>query len=359
MDAEWRLGVAATGLDLDAHEVVLAGGERVGFDRLVIATGSSARPWPDAEQAALEGVHTLRTADDAAGLRRHLQDRPRRVLVVGGGFTGSEVASVCRTLDLPVTLIDRGPAPLTGGLGEAVGAVAAEIQREHGVDLRSRTSVTALEGDADGRLRRARLSDGSTLEVDVAVIALGAVRNVGWLVEAGLDADERGVTVDAQCRALDRDGQVVPHVFVAGDVARFPHPILDGGLLSVEHWGNAVAQAEVVAHNLVTGGTAEHDAVPVFWSIQFGHVLKAVGVPSCADESVVAQGSLESRSFVVVYGARGRTVGAVALDQSKWLDHYARQIAAGAPFPPRDRTVHGPPNLTTVSAGARPTASVQ
>lgn len=346
VQAEWRLGVAATGLDLATSEIALADGERVGFDRLVIATGGRARPWPHPQQAALAGVHTLRTADDAAGLRRELQDHPGRVLVIGGGFTGSEVASVCRGLGLPVTLVDRGNAPLARGLGEAVGTVAAEIQREHGVDLRSRTSVAELEGDASGRLRRAHLSDGTVLEVDVAVVALGTVRDVGWLRAAGLDADERGVTVDARCRALDRHGVVVPNVFAAGDVSRFPHPILGGDLLSVEHWGNAAAQAEVAAHNLLTEHdtqqNTEHDGVPVFWSIQFGHVLKAVGVPAIAEESVVAQGSLAARSFVVVYGARGRTVGAVAMDQSKWLDHYERQIASAAAFPPRDRVVDQP-----------------
>lgn len=342
VDAQWRLGVAATDLDLDAREVVLAGGERIGWDRLVIATGSTARPWPDATEAALSGVHTLRTVEDAAALRSDLHRRPRRVLVIGGGFTGSEVASVCRGLDLPVTLVDRGPAPLSGGLGRTVGEVAAQIQREHGVDLRSATSVTALEGDDRGRLRRAHLSDGEALDVDVAVVALGAVRAVDWLHRAGLDADAGGVTVDAQGRVLDRAGRIVPGAFAVGDVSRFPHPLLDGALLSVEHWGNAVTQAEVVAENLVSGDGVEHTGVPVFWSIQFGHVLKAVGFPSAADSSVVAQGSLDARSCVVAYGARGRLVGAVALGQSKWLDHYERQIAARAPFPPDARTVDQP-----------------
>ena len=111
LDAEWRLGVAATDLDLDRKEVALADGERLGYDRLLIATGTRARPWPDPDEAALDGVFTLRTVDDARRLRHALEARPRRVLVVGGGFTGSELASVCRDLDLPVTLAVRGAGP--------------------------------------------------------------------------------------------------------------------------------------------------------------------------------------------------------------------------------------------------------
>jgi NADPH-dependent 2,4-dienoyl-CoA reductase/sulfur reductase-like enzyme len=178
LDLDWRLGVRAVGLDLAGKHVLLADGQRVAFDRLLIATGTRARRWPNEAEAALDGVEVLRSRDDAARLQQRLAARPGRVLVIGGGFTGSEVASVCRELGLPVTLTERSASPLVGAVGGVVGAVAAQMQRDHGVDLRCGTTVTRLEGDASGKLRRAHLSDGSTLDVDVAVVALGAVRNV-------------------------------------------------------------------------------------------------------------------------------------------------------------------------------------
>jgi NADPH-dependent 2,4-dienoyl-CoA reductase/sulfur reductase-like enzyme/ferredoxin len=268
VDARWLLGAPAGGLDLLGKQVRLDDGRTVEYDRLLIATGTRARPWPSSTEAAFDGVFVLRTRDDAAGLRRRLDDRPRRVLVVGGGFTGSEVASVCRERDLAVTLTERGQAPLVGALGGVVGAVAADLQREHGVDLRCGVTVTALEGDGNGRLRRALLSDGSTVDADVAVVALGAVRNTEWLRGSGLAAGGRGVACDAGCRAFDVNGVVADDVFVAGDVARFPHPLYDYQLLALEHWGNAVTQARIAAHNMISTPAERwpHLATPVFWS---------------------------------------------------------------------------------------------
>jgi NADPH-dependent 2,4-dienoyl-CoA reductase/sulfur reductase-like enzyme len=274
------------------------------------------------------------------------------VLVIGAGFTGSEVASVCRELDVPVTVAEAGPAPLAAALGGTIGAIAADMHREAGVDLRCGVMVTALEGE-DGRLRCARLSDGSTLDVDVAVAALGAVRNVDWLAGSGLAAGRWGVACDAGCRAFDVNGLVTDHVFVAGDVARTPHPLFGYQMLALEHWGNAVAQAEVAAHNMISKEAHRwpHLAMPVFWSTQFGIEIKSVGVPNIADQVVVTQGSLSDRRFVAAYGRRGRLVGAVTFDQSKWLEFYSRQIERGAPFPPSSDTVDRPAELQPAPAG--------
>jgi 3-phenylpropionate/trans-cinnamate dioxygenase ferredoxin reductase component len=161
IQAEWILGVAAIGLDRHSHQVHLADGRLVDFDRLLMATGKRARPWVNQEEAALDGVFTLRTREDSSRLRASLASGPKHVLVIGGGFTGSEVASVCCELGLPVTLAERGPTPLSGALGQAAGTVFARWQRQYGVDLRCNVTVMALEGDKDGRLRRARLSDAS------------------------------------------------------------------------------------------------------------------------------------------------------------------------------------------------------
>jgi NADPH-dependent 2,4-dienoyl-CoA reductase/sulfur reductase-like enzyme len=354
LDAEWRLGVAATGLDLAGRRVQLADGEQVAFDRLLIATGTRARLWPQPEEAALDGVFTIRTRDDAAGLRERLAAGPKRVLIVGGGFIGSEVASVCRELGLEVTLAERGAAPLSGAFGATAAGVAARMQRNHGVDLRTGVSVLALEGKT--RLRRARLSDGDTLEVDVAVVALGAVRNTEWLHGSGLAADARGVACDASCRAFSAEGVVLDDVFAAGDVARWPHPLFEGRLISVEHWDNAVQQAAVAAHNMVRPAAERraHKALPAFWSNQFGNNIKSVGFPSLADELLVTQGAVPERRFVVVYGGRGRIVAAVAVNAPRWLPYYQALIEARAPFPPPLDAADAPAEAVVRPAGFPP-----
>ena len=350
--ADWRLGVPAAGLDLAAKQVFLSDGQTVGFDRLLIATGTRARRWPDPAEAALDGVMVLHTGDDAARLRQRLEAGPDRVLVIGAGFTGSEVASDCRELELPVTVAENGPAPLAGALGGVVGRVAADLQRDHGVDLRCGVKVSGLEGDASGRLRRVHLADGSTLAVDLAVAALGAIRNVDWLRGSGLAASRSGVVCDTGCRAIDVNGFVRDDIFVAGDVARFPHPLYDYRLLALEHWGNAVAQAEVAAHNMICAPADRwaHLALPTFWSAQFGTSIKSVGVPTFADEVMIAQGSVAERRFVAVYGHQGRVIAAVGFDHAKWLEFYARLIDAAAPFPPSFRTVDQPAGMSPLPA---------
>lgn len=335
LNATWRLGVAATGLDPFGRNVLLADGEHLPFDRLLIATGTRARPWPNPEEGALEGVFTVRTSDDSARLAAALDAGPGRVLVIGAGFTGSEVASACRERGLEVTVAERGRAPLIGALGGTVGDWATKLQRAHGVDLRCGVTVTALKG-SNGRLTGAEFSDGSRIEADVAVVCLGAVRNTEWLADTGLAAGPRGVACDAGCRVFNMYGIVTDDIFVAGDVARFPHPLYEYQMIALEHWGNAVAQAEVAAHNMVNPGPRRrpHLAVPTFWSSQFGLNIKSVGVPTFSDQVVLAQGAPEERRLVAVYGHRGRITAAVTVNRAKWLEHYERLIETAAPFPP-------------------------
>jgi NADPH-dependent 2,4-dienoyl-CoA reductase/sulfur reductase-like enzyme len=336
-DVEWRLGVAATGLDLWQKQVILANGHTVAYDRLLIATGTRARPWFNQAEADLDGVFTLRGRDDAQLLRQRLAAGPRRVLVIGGGFTGSEIASDCCELGLPVTVVERGVAPLVGALGGAIAERMATLQREVGVDLRCQTTVTKLSGDAQGRLRRAQLSDGSTIDTEVAVVALGAIRNTEWLRECELATGTFGVACDAGCRAMDINAIITDDVFVAGDVARFPHPLYRYQLLALEHWGNAVEQARVAAHNMVCPPAERrpHVTVPAFWSSQFGVNIKSVGVPTDAEEVVITQGSLEDARCVAAYGQEGRVVAAVSFNQAMWLEFYQRLIEQAAPFPPK------------------------
>ncbi|WP_251096526.1 FAD-dependent oxidoreductase [Streptomyces sp. Caat 7-52] len=333
-DAEWRLGVRATGVDLLAKQVLLEDGESLPYDRLLIATGTRARPWPNAEEAALKGVLTLRTREDGKELAEQLAAGPERVLVIGAGFTGSEIASACREMGLQVTVAERGPAPLVGALGGTLSKLAAVMQRNHGVDLRTGVTVTALNGN--GSFTGAQLSDGSHVHADVCVVALGAVRNVEWLADSGLASGPRGIACDAGCRAFNMYGIVTDDIFVAGDVSRFPHPLFGYQMLSLEHWGNAVEQAEVAAHNMVSPGPLQrpHLAIPTFWSTQFGLNIKSVGVPTFSDHVVIAQGSLEARRLAMVYGYQGRVTAAVTVDMAKSIDYYRHLIETGAPFPP-------------------------
>jgi 3-phenylpropionate/trans-cinnamate dioxygenase ferredoxin reductase subunit len=353
LSARWLLGVAATGLDLSAREVRLADGRVVGFDGLVIATGTRARPWPVPDEAALRGVHLLRGRDDADRLRADLVEGPRRMLVIGGGFTGSEVASSSHDLGIAVTVTQRGPTPMSSALGEVVGAAIGARQRASGIDLRVGTTVTALHGEG-GRLRRATLSDGDVLDVDVAVVAAGSVRNTEWLSGSGLAADAGGVDCDPACRAVDVTGAIVPDVYVAGDVARWRHPFFDTAPQSLEHWGNALDQAEVAAHNLVHAHTKprETTGLPAFWSDQFGMNIKSVGLPHIADDVVLAQGSFEHGPFVAAYGRDGVTVGAVAVNSPRVLDGYAVLITERAPFPP-DINATDSPQVATIVQGGR------
>jgi NADPH-dependent 2,4-dienoyl-CoA reductase/sulfur reductase-like enzyme len=336
VDAEWRLGVAATGLDRKTKQVRLANGNQVPYDRLLIATGTRARPWFNPKEAALEGVFTLRTSDDAGRLQAALAAKPGRVLIVGAGFIGSEMASVCRELGLAVTVAERAGAPLVGALGGVIGDIAAEMQRDHGVDLRTGVSVEALEGDVKGHVRRARLSDGTTLDVDVVVASLGSIRNTEWLEGAGLATGFWGVACDAGCRVFDLHGVVTDNIFVAGDIARAPHVLYEYQFLSLEHWDNAVLGGKVAAHNMVSleADRRPHLPLPAFWSGQFGVNIKGVGVGPFGDEIVITQGSVKERRFAAAYGRRGRIVAAVTFNHGKWLEYYGALIERSAPFPP-------------------------
>ncbi|MFF0849786.1 NAD(P)/FAD-dependent oxidoreductase [Streptomyces sp. NPDC003388] len=350
VDAEWLLGVPASGLDMAANHVCLADGREIPFDRVLISTGVRARPWFVESEAALDGVFVLRTREHAEGLQQALAAGPSRVLVIGAGFTGSEIASVCRERDIPVTVAELAPFPLVGALGAMIGEVAAGMQRAHGVDLRCGVKVTRLEGDAQGRFRRAHFDDGSTVDADVAVVALGGIRNTEWLRGSGLAAGVWGIACDTGCRALTLDGLITDDVFAAGDVARCPNPVYEYRLISLEHWANAVEQAEVAAHNMVSGQADRwpHLTLPLFWSIQFGVNIKSVGVPTFADEVVVTQGSVSEQRFVAAYGYRGRVTAAVSFNNAKWLDHYRRLIETAAPFPPPCPTPDQPADMKPV-----------
>jgi NADPH-dependent 2,4-dienoyl-CoA reductase/sulfur reductase-like enzyme len=332
---EWRLGVPAAALDRRHKEVVLEDGTRLGYDKVLIATGTRNRAWPIAEQAALEGVCGIRTSEDARRLRDLLDQKPRRVVVIGAGFTGSEVASICRQRGLEVTVVERGDGPLVGALGGVISEAAAQRHRAAGVDLRCGVTVEGLEGK-DGQLTAVALADGSIIEASVAVVALGAVRNTEWLTDSGLAAGALGISTDAGCRVIAVNGLVTDDVFAAGDVARFPHPLFGYQFLALEHWENAVVGARIAAHNMICAekDRRAHLCVPTFWSVQFEVNIKSVGVPSLGHQVVITQGSVKDHRFAAAYGDHdGRIVAAITFNQGRFLDHYRDLIEHSAPLP--------------------------
>jgi 3-phenylpropionate/trans-cinnamate dioxygenase ferredoxin reductase subunit len=299
--AEWRLGVAATALDVTARTVALDDGSRVAFDGLVIATGSRARPLG----SQIDGVFLLRTLDDSLHLRAALAEVDR-VVVVGAGFIGCEVASTARALGCEVTMVDVGATPMEPRVGPLVGAWAARFHEMHGVRLVLGVGVEELEHD--GRLRAVRLADGTRIEADVAVVGLGSVPNTGWLAGSGLPLGD-GVACDG---ALAVQG--VRGVVAAGDVASWPYEPA-GVRLRVEHWSNAVEQGMWAARTLLHGAgvAGSFRTLPSFWSDQHGVRIQSIGLPGLGKESVLVEGSIDEDCFTVLYARDGRVVGALTV----------------------------------------------
>lgn len=317
LDVDWRLGVAASGLDTNARVVELADGSRVPYDGLVIATGATVRTLPG--QPELDGLHTLRTLDDCLALRADLDATPQRVVVVGAGFIGAEVAATARQRGLEVTLLEALATPLQRVLGDEMGSVCGDIQREHGVDLRLSTGVDGFDDDGTGRLRGIRLTDGSSLEADVAVVGVGVAPNTGWLEGSGLTIDN-GIVCDETCLAA-------PDIVAAGDIARWPNRRF-GEVMRVEHWENAQEQGAHAARRLL-GDLAPYEPVPWFWSDQYDRKIQLAGRSGADDEVQVVDGSIEERRFVALYGRAGRLVGVLGMNRPRPVMEYRQLIADG------------------------------
>ena len=245
LDAQWRLGVSATSLDRARRRVVLADGDEVPYDRLILATGSRARRWAGAG-GELEGVHVLRNLDDGIALRAALEQRPR-VAIVGAGFIGCEVAQTARKQGLDVTLIDIAPTPMLP-LGPELGEWCAALHRDHGVDLRLGTGVAALHGAT--RVEAVELTDGSRVAADLVVFGLGALPNTEWLAGSGLQLNP-GLECDATLTAVGD-----PDILGAGDIVSWPHPLADGDAIRIEHWTVAAEHGQLAGRNVLRHRTS-------------------------------------------------------------------------------------------------------
>lgn len=301
---ELLLGTRAQALDLERRLVLLDEREALSYDRLLIATGGRNRRLrvPGAD---LEGIHQLRTVEEADALRA---DAPpgRRAVVVGAGFIGSEVAASLRALGVEVDVIEVLSAPLLSVLGPEVAAVYEAIHRDHGVRFHFGRSVASFEGTA-GRVDAVVTDDGDRLPCDLAVVGVG-IEPATELVQ-GTDLEmENGIVVDELCRTS------APDVFAAGDVANHWHPLF-GRRVRVEHWDNALKQGAAAAKSMA-GVPAPFDDPHWFWSDQYEHNLQYVGLAVEWDRFVV-RGSLEERNFVGFYLKEGVVQAAIGLDRGK------------------------------------------
>ena len=349
LDVDWRLGTRVVGLDLWNRLLALDDGERLHFKGLVIACGArprrlaerSNRRWRRGRasagpEAGLAGLHTLRSLDDCLAIRSCLEATPRRVLVVGAGFIGAEVAATCRGRGLAVTLVEVLPVPLEHAIGRRMGVVMAEIHRDHGVDLRLGVGVKRFEGA--GRVERVVLTDDTVVEADLVVVGVGVVPNTEWLEGSRLRLDD-GVVCDANLLAA-------PGVVVAGDVARWPSGRY-GVSVRVEHWENALAMGEHAARSLLAHGTGRrgdaepavslgdeplqpYDPVPWFWSDQYDRKIQLAGLVGGADEIAIVDGSLAERRFVGIYRKADRIVGVLAMNRPRQLVAYRGLVDKGA-----------------------------
>ncbi|HEV7524933.1 MAG TPA: FAD/NAD(P)-binding oxidoreductase, partial [Acidimicrobiia bacterium] len=272
-----------------------------------------------ANQPNLAGVFTLRTLDDALALRELLGGNPK-VVVIGAGFIGSEIAAACRARGLHVTVLEMLPQPMVRGLGPELGAVLGAIHRDHGVDLRTGVEVAGIEDDGEGQVRGVRLGDGSVVDADVVVVGVGVVPETGWLEGSGLRLDN-GVVCDETCLAA-------PGIVAAGDVARWPNPLFDGQMMRLEHWTNATEQGVHAARRLL-GHEEPFAPVPFVWSDQYDRKIQTVGVVSAEPdvEVHVAHGTLEARQFVALFGRGGRLMGALGFNRPRFVMQYRRMIS--------------------------------
>ncbi|MFC4950190.1 NAD(P)/FAD-dependent oxidoreductase [Pseudonocardia sp. GCM10023141] len=316
LDADWHLGSAAVGLDTAAKVVALASGERLDYDRVLIATGVRAR-WPDVFTAGRR-VTAVRTLDDARRLSEAL-DTARRVLVVGAGFIGCEIAASVRPRGIEVALVDLAPSPLVGPIGEVPARLLAERHVAEGVSMHLGAGVAKVLGTPDAPLG-VELTNGETVDGDVIVVGIGSAPNVEWLSGSGVTVDN-GVVCDATLRA---DG--VDDVWAAGDVVNWPHPRLDGARTRVEHWTHAAMSGMAAGRNMIADGAArDFDVLPEFWSDQYDLNIRGFGLTGGRYDFELVHGDT-SGPWVGVYRDGDRVVGALSLNATRQLARWRREI---------------------------------
>ncbi len=314
---EWLLGVRATGLDGADRAVRLADGRVVRADGIVIATGAAARTLPGSD--GLAGVHVLRTLDDARALRDELA-RGGRLVVIGGGFIGAEVASTAYTLGLDVTVVEAARTPLAGPLGAEMGAVVSALHADHGVRLLCGVGVKGVSGEH--RVDAVLLEDGRSVPADIVVVGVGARPCVEWLEGSGVALDD-GVKCGADGRTS------LAGVVAVGDCANWYDPRA-GAHRRVEHWTGARERPDAAVTALLAGGAVEPAAPrpPYFWSDQYGVKIQFVGHAAGADSVTVEEGAADDRDVLAVYRRAGRPVAVLGMNQPRLFTRWRKRLAA-------------------------------
>ena len=322
-DIELLTGRTVEALDRQTREVRLDGGDRLPFTTAVLATGAAPRRL-DVPGSALDGVHYLRTAEDSQRLADAIR-AATRVVVIGAGWIGSEVAASARQLGAEVVLIDPLPVPLQRVLGDEIGAVFAQLHADHGVQLRMETGVAELRGGSV--VEQVVLSNGDVEAADVVVVGVGVSPRVELAVAAGLDVDN-GVVVDEQLRSSS------PDVYAAGDVAAAWHPHFRRHL-RVEHWANALNQGLTAGAN-AAGGVDAYARLPYFFSDQYDLGMEYVGYAD-PDDSVVIRGSTADREFIAFW-QRSDGVVTAAMNVNVWdvVEDLKAIVASGRPVDAHD-----------------------
>ncbi len=313
---ELRTGVSAIGLHLRERTLITSAGP-IPFDRLVVATGTSVRRLPHSDGAP---VFTLRTLDDARALQTRLTEGAR-IVVIGAGFIGAEVAAAAKSKGGEVTVVEALPVPLERQLGADMGLACSLLHERNGVTLRTGVGVASIE------LHGVVLADGTTLPADTMVVGIGVSPNTEWLSGSGISLGD-GVQCDETCRVVDERGQSIPHVVACGDVARWPNDLFDEQM-RVEHWTNAVEMADHAARTLL-GDAQPFRPVPYFWSDQYGTKIQFLGRSTGFDEVRVVDGDPASGAGVALYRRGDRLVGALGLNRIKAVMGYRALLADAA-----------------------------
>jgi NADPH-dependent 2,4-dienoyl-CoA reductase/sulfur reductase-like enzyme len=316
LDVDWRFGVRADSLHEVHRKLALSDGSTIEADTIVLATGTHARRLPFGRE--LEGVLELRSLADARELRRALE-QARRVVVIGAGFIGMELAASCRKKGADVAVVEPLEAPLIRGLGPVLGERVAQRHREEGVVFHLGCGVEAFEGE--GVLNGVRLSTGETLPAQLAIVGVGAAPATEWLEGSGLEVDN-GVLCDAT-GATSRDG-----VFAVGDCARWENANYPSRP-RFEHWTSAVEQSAVVAQRIFKGEAPAFAPIPYVWTDQFDLRIAIAGEVQPGDDMHILAGSVEEGQFLALFGRAGRLVAAVGFKRPRQLQQSRRMIAEG------------------------------
>jgi 3-phenylpropionate/trans-cinnamate dioxygenase ferredoxin reductase component len=318
-DVDLRTGVGVGAIDRAARQVELADGQRISYDALLLATGSTPRPL-DVPGAFLDGVLQLRTLADSDRIAAALVDGGNLV-VVGGGWIGLEVAAAARQRGAAVTVVERSPLPLLRVLGPDIAPVFADLHRDNGVRFRLGAAVREFRGD--GRVSSVLLRDGTELPADAVVVGVGVHPNVGLAEMAGLAVDN-GVLVDQSLRSSD------PHIYAAGDVANAYHPLY-GTHLRVEHWATALHCGPAAARSMLGAGVV-YDRLPYFYTDQYDLGMEYTGhVPPGGYDGVVVRGDLAKREFIAFWTTEGRVVAGMNVNVWDVTTDIEKLIRGGMP----------------------------